>query len=100
MLQPVSQSESPARSGRHHAAPTAAQSSLDARFNGSLYMDPPIMPVSNQLHSEAHCTFWRNSDQVRSRPSILPVESPKCSMCTPMRSIMVRKRLHIGVSLR
>ena len=29
-----------------------------------------------------------------------PVESPKCSMCTPMRSIMVRNRLHIGVSLR
>jgi len=49
--------------------------------------------ISRQLIESRPPSLWRYQE-------LLPVESPKFSTWTPMRSIMVMNRLHMGVSFR
>src|ERR1044072_4696897 len=58
------------------------------------------LPQDNGSHQRPNNSQPHISLYAKSSPFRRPEESPKNSIFKPMRSIMVRKRLHIGVSRR
>jgi hypothetical protein len=96
----------PARSSIYARVSNPARS---LREPGTFFPDNPVKPLCIWMHvSESEKSSVKYEQPVEHASCFdqalnslsQPVESPKCSCGAPMRAIMERKRLHIGVSLR